>query len=88
MSSRHRPGSHSSPPYPISSIYFEVEGPPPGSLLAPLQPPHPIQIPQAAVVEEAPSEDLDVTFEYVIEEDEPEVASNAVVLCDVATQWS
>ena len=87
MSSRHRPGSHSSPPYPVSSIYFEVEGPPPASLLAPLQPPHPIQIPQAAV-EEAPSEDLDITFEYVIEEDEPEVASNAVVLCDAATQWS
>ena len=72
----------------MSRVYFEVKGPPPGSLLAPLQPPHPIQIPQAAVVEEAPSEDLDITFEYVIEEDEPEVASNAVVLCDAATQWS
>ena len=88
MLSRHRPGSHSSPPYAVSSIYFEVEGPPPGALLAPLQPPHPIQLPQAVVVEEAPAEDPDATYEYVIEADEAEVASNAVVLCDAATQWS
>ena len=87
MSSRHRLGSHSSPPYPVSSIFFEVEGPPPEALLAPLQPPHPHQPPQAVVVEEAPAEDPDRTYEYVIEED-PEIASNAVVLVDACTQWS
>ena len=90
MSSRPRLGSHSSPPYPTSSIYFEVEGPPPKALLAPLQPPqlHPLQLPQAVVVEEAPAEDPDATFEYVLEADDPEIASNAVVVVDATTQWS
>ena len=90
MSSRPRLGSLSSPPYPASSIYFEVEGPPPEALLTPLQPPqpHPQQLPQAVVVEEAPAEDPDQTYEYVLEADDPEIASNAVVVVDATTQWS
>ena len=91
MSSRPRLGSHSSPPYPTSSIYFEVEGPPPEALLAPLQPPqpHPQQLPQAVVIEEAPVEqDPDATYEYVLEAEDPEIASNAVVVVDATTQWS
>ena len=91
MSSRSRLGSHSSPPYPTSSIYFEFEGPPPGALLAPLQPPpvHPHPLPQAVVIEEAPvDEDPDSTYEYVLEALDPEIASNAVVVVDAATQYS
>ena len=88
--SRPRLGSHSSPPYPTSSIYFEDEGPPPESLLAPLQPPppHPQQLPQAVVIEEAPVEDPDATYKYVLEAEDPEIASNAVVVVDATTQWS
>ena len=83
-------GSHSSPPYPRSSIYFEFEAPPPGAFLEPLQLPqaHPQPPPQAVVVEEAPSEDLDETVEYYLEADNPEVASNAVILVDAQTQVS
>ena len=40
------------------------------------------------VVEEAAPEDLDRTYEYYIEGDDPEVASNATVVVDAATQWS
>ena len=82
-------GSHSSPPYPRSSFFIEFEGPPPETLLAPLQPSqsHPPPLPQAVVIPEAPAEDLDDTVEFYIEED-PEVASNAVVLVDAETQWS
>ena len=90
MTSRSCLGSHLSPPYPRSSRYFEFEGPSPDALLAPLQPPpsHPTPPPQAVVIEEAPIEqDLDETVEYFIEED-PEVASNAVILVDAQTQWS
>ena len=83
-------GSHSSPPYPRSSVYFEFEAPPPEAFLAPLQlpPAHPQPLPQAVFVEEAPSEDLDETVEYFLEADDPEVASNAVVLVDAQTQVS
>ena len=91
MSSRSRLGSHSSPPYPTSSIYFEFEGPPPGALLAPLQPPpaHPQPLPQAVVIEEAPvDDDPDSTYEYILEASDPEIASNAVVVVDAATQYS
>ena len=89
MSSRPRLGSHSSPPIPTGSIYFEVEGPPPEALLAPLQPPqlHP-PLPQAVLVKEAPVADPDATFEYVLESDDPGIASNAVVLVDATMQWS
>ena len=83
-------GSLSSPPYPRSSLYFEFEGPSPETLLAPLQIPqsHPPPPPQAVVIQEAPVEpDLDKTVEFFIEED-PVVASNAVVLVDAQTQWS
>ena len=90
MSSRSGLGSHSSPPYPRSSINFEFEGPPPEALLAPLQPPqlHPQPLPQAVVVEEAPAENLDDTVEYVLEAEDPEIASNALILVDAQTQWS
>ena len=90
MSSHSGLGSLSSPPYPRSSIYFEFEGPPPEALLAPLQPPqsHPQPLPQAVVVEEAPIEDLDSTVEYVLEAEDPEIASNAVILVDAQTQYS
>ena len=83
-------GSHSSPPYPRSSLYFVFEAPPPGAFLAPLQlpPAHPQPLPQAVFVEEAPPEDLDETVEYFLEADDPEVASNAVVLVDATTQVS
>ena len=83
-------GSHSSPPYPRSSLYFEFEAPPPEAFLAPLQLPqaHPQPLPQAVVVEEAPAEDLDETVEYYLEAEDPEIASNAVILVDAQTQVS
>ena len=83
------PGTYSSPPYPRQSIYFEFEAPPPEAFLAPLQipPAHPQPLPQAVLVEEA-ADDLDSTVEYYIEADDPEVASNAVVLVDAETQVS
>ena len=83
-------GSHSSPPYPRASVYFEFEAPPPETFLAPLKLPqaHPQPLPQAVIVEEAPAEDLDDTVEYFLEAEDPEVASNAVVLVDAQTQVS
>ena len=82
--------SHSSPPYPRSSLYFEFEAPPISAFLDPLQIPqaHPEPPPQAVVVEEAPAEDLDDTVEYFLEADDPEVASNAIILVDAQTQVS
>ena len=58
--------------------------------LEPLQIPqaHPQPPPQAVVVEKAPAEDLDETVEYYLEADDPEVASNAVILVDAQTQVS
>ena len=90
MSNRSGLGSLSSPPYPRSSVYFEFEAPPPEAFLAPLQLPHahPQPLPQAVVVEEAPAEDLDSTVEFFIETEDPEIASNAVVLMDAQTQVS
>ena len=90
MSSRHRLGSLSSPPYPSPSLFLEIEGPPPEALLAPLAHPQTQQQqpPQQVVVDEAAPDDLDGTFEYFIEGEDPEVASNAVVLVDACTQWS
>ena len=84
------PGSYSSPPFPHHSLYFEFEAPPPEAFLAPLQLPagDPQPLPQAVFVEEAAPEDLDATVEYIIEADDPEVASNAVVLVDAQTQVS
>ena len=40
------------------------------------------------LVEEATPEDLDRTFQYVLEEGDPEIASNAIVLVDATTQYS
>ena len=62
------------------------EAPTPEELLAPQAHPHPP--PQAVFVEEAAAEDLDETVEYWIEAEDPEVASNAIVLVDAATQVS
>ena len=89
MSNQSGLGSLSSPPYPRSSIFFEFEAPPPEAFLAPLQLPQaqPQPLPQAVVVEEAPAANLDSTLEFFIEED-PEIASNAVVLVDAQTQVS
>ena len=83
-------GSHSSPPYPRSSVYFEFEAPPPEAFLAPLQLPqaHPQPLPQAVIVEEVPAEELDDTVEYYLEAEDPEIASNAIVLVDAQTQVS
>ena len=83
-------GSHSSPPYPRSSVYFEFEAPPPEAFLAPLQLPqaHPQPLPQAVIIKEAPAEDLDDTVEFFLEAEDPEVASNAIVLVDAQTQVS
>ena len=82
--------SHSSPPYPRSSLYFEFEAPPIEAFLEPLQIPQalPQPPPQAVVVDEAPAEDLDATVEFYLEAEDPEVASNAVILVDAATQVS
>ena len=84
------PGTYSSPPYPRHSLYFEFKAPPPEAFLAPLQlpPAHPQPLPQAVFVEEAPSEDLNETVECFLEAEDPEVASNAVVLVDAQTQVS
>ena len=83
------PGTYSSPPYPRQSFYFDFEAPPPETLLATLQlpPAHPQPLPQAVLVEEA-ADDLDSTVEYFLEADDPEIASNAVVLVDAETQVS
>ena len=43
-------------------------------------------LPQAVVVEEAAQEDLNEKVEYWVEKDNPEVASNAIVVVDAATQ--
>ena len=84
MSSGHCLGSLSAPPYPQPSLFLEIKGPPPEALLEPLTLPH--QPPQQVVVEEAAPEDLDQTYEYVLEADDPEIASNAIVLVDATTQ--
>ena len=83
------PGTYSSPPFQRQSLYFDFEAPPPETLVASLQLPHahPQPLPQAVLVDEA-QEDLDSTVEYFIEADDPEVASNAVVLVDAETQVS
>ena len=78
-----RLGSHSSPPYLRASIFFEA--PTPEELLDAQA--HPQPPPQAVLVEEA-ADDLNVTLEFFIEADDPEVASNAIVLVDAATQVS
>ena len=86
-------GSLSAPPRPQPStqLLLTIEGPPPEALLdapAPHPQPHPPPLPQAVVVEEAVQDDFDQTYEYWIEGDDPEVASNAIVVVDAATQYS
>ena len=80
-----RLGSHSSPPYVHASVFFEA--PTPEELLESLPQAHPQPPPQAVLVEEA-ADDLDETLEFFIEAEDPEVASNAVVLVDATTQVS
>ena len=83
------PGTYSSPPFQRQSLYFDFEAPPPEALVASLQLPHahPQPLPQAVLVDEA-ADDLDDTVEYFLEADDPEVASNAIVLVDAETQVS
>ena len=90
MSSVHRLGSLSFPPYPQPSLFLEIEGPPPEALLELLMHPqlHPQQLPQQILVDEAAPEDLDQTYEYVLEGDDPKIASNAIVLVNATKQWS
>ena len=90
MTSIPRLGSLSAPPRPAPQLLIQIDSPPPEAFLeVPVQhpQPHPPQLPQAVVVEEAAPEDHDQTFEYWIEGDDPEVASNAIVVVDAATQW-
>ena len=67
-------GSLSSPPYPTPSLFLQIDGPTPESLLEPLTQPQPLpqQLPQQVLVDEA--EDLEWTYEYVLEGDDPEIA--------------
>ena len=68
-----------------------IKGPPPEALLdapAPHLQPHLPPLSQAVVVEEAVQDDLDQIFKYWIEGDDPEVAFNAVVVINAATQYS
>ena len=90
MSSGHRLGSLSAPPYPQPSLFLEIEGPPPEALLELLQRPQPLpqQLPQQVLVEESAPDDLDRTYKYVLEDGDPEIASNAIVLLDATTQYS
>ena len=76
-------GSHSSPPYLRASVLFEA--PTPEELLDAQE--HPQPPPQAVLFDEA-AEDLDETLEFFLEADDPEVASNAIVLVDASTQVS
>ena len=89
MTSTFRLGSLSAPPRPQPSTSFTItiDGPLPEALIeapVPQLPP----LPQAVVVDQAAQEDLDSTVEYWIEEANPEVASNAIIHIDAATQYS
>ena len=88
MTSVPRLGSLSAPPHPAPQLLLMILAPLPESFDAiPL--PQPQLHPQAVVVEEAASKDLDATYEYYIEGDNtPEVASNTLVLVDATTQRS
>ena len=86
-------GSLSAPPRPQPSTTFTItiDGPLPEALIeapVPHLQPQPPPLPQAVVVEQAAQEDLDSTVEYWIEEADPEVASNAIIHIDAATQYS
>ena len=83
MTSVPRLGSLSAPPHPASQ-FITVSSPPPEAFVAMPQPQ-----PQAIAIEEAAGKDLDSTYKYWTEgDDAPEVASNAIVVVDIATQWS
>ena len=80
-------GSLSAPPRPQPSTSFTItiDGPLPEALIeAPTPPPQPLppSLPQPVVVDQAAQEGLDDTFEYWIEEADPEIASNAVICID------
>ena len=88
MTSGYRLGSLSAPPHPQPSFFLEIEGLPPEALLEPLPHPQPLppQHPRQVFVEEAAPKDLNRTYEYVIEGDDLEIASNAIVVVDATTQ--
>ena len=81
-----RLGSLSAPPRPAPQLLLAISGPPPEAFFeVPL--PHLQPQPQAVVGKETAQEDPNETFEYFIEgDDAPEVASNAIVVVDAATQ--
>ena len=93
MTSKFCLGSSSAPPRPQPSTSFTItiDGPLPEVFVeAPPPPPQPQlpSLPQPVVVDQATREDLDDTVEYWIEEDDPEIASNAVICIDACTQYS
>ena len=93
MTSKIRLGSSSAPPRPQPSTSFtiRIDGPPLEAFVeAPPVPPQPLPplLPQPVVVDQAPREDLDNTVEFWIEEDDPVIASNAIISVDACTQYS
>ena len=93
MTSKIRLGSSSAPPRPQPSTSFtiRIDGPPLEAFIeAPPAPPQPLppSLPQPVVVDQAPREDLDDTVEFWIEEDDPVIASNAIISVDACTQYS
>ena len=86
-------GSLSAPPRPQPSTSFTItiDGPLPESFFeapAPVPQPLPPPLPQPVVVDQAAQEEFDDTLEYWIEEADPEIASNAIITIDAATQYS
>ena len=93
MTSRICLGSSSAPPrpQPSTTITVRIDGPCPEEFIeAPPAPPQPLppSLPQPVAVDQATREDLDDTIEFWIEEDDPEIASNAIVTIDACTQYS
>ena len=89
MTSVPRLGSLFAPLHPAPQLLIAIDGPPPEAFYEFQHPqPHPAQLPQAVVVDEAAPEDHDHTYKYWLKGDDPEVASNAIVLIDAATQYS
>ena len=85
MTSVPRPGSLSAPPHGAPRIVISLSAPAPEVPVVSI--PHPL--PQAVAIEEAAEGSLDSALEYWIEaEDIPELAANAVVVVDAATQYS
>ena len=93
MTSTSRLGSLSAPPRPQPSTSFTItiDGPLPEAFFeapAPVPQPQPPPLPQPVVVDQAAQEEFDDTLEYWIEEADPEIASNAIICINAATQYS